>query len=81
MISFMCKPCLFSAGWAWTDGTPTEYVNWSEGEPSDPDGSEGENCVEMYMFNGKWNDVWCSAQNGYICKTQRGTYLHTVSIA
>ena len=42
------------------------------GEPSDEDGSEGENCVEVYTSNGKWNDVSCGAQNGYVCMVRRG---------
>ena len=56
-----------SAGWRWMDDSPYEYTNWNPGEPSDPDGSEGENCVEMYG-DGKWNDVPCDTPNGFICK-------------
>ena len=64
----------FLDGFSWTDGTPVEYTNWAEGEPSDPDGSQGENCVEMYTNNGQWNDISCASQNGYVCKVMRGMY-------
>ena len=62
------KKYLSSGGLQWTDGSPYEYFNWNDGEPSDEDGSENENCVELYTFNGKWNDIICGASNGYVCK-------------
>ena len=66
------KLSLHSAGgFIWTDNSPVEYSNWAEGEPSD-DGTEGENCVEMYTTDGTWNDISCVSQNGYICKVPKG---------
>ena len=59
----------------WTTGREVGYVDWSPGEPSDPDGTGGENCVEIYTSNGKWNDVSCDVQNGYVCMVRRGKGL------
>ncbi|KAJ8307073.1 hypothetical protein KUTeg_015157, partial [Tegillarca granosa] len=57
-----------SDGFTWTDNTPLNFLNWSPNEPSDPMNSTTEECVEMYTGNGKWNDVTCFVNRGYICK-------------
>ena len=59
----------------WTDGSAYGYNNWEDGEPSDEDGSEGENCVEMYSANGKWNDIRCENKNAFICRFYKGITL------
>ena len=63
---------VFPGGFVWSDGRPYGYMNWEEGEPSDEDGSLGEDCVEMYSTNGKWNDIPCGNINAYICKYYKG---------
>ena len=41
----------------WTDGSPLDFTHWNSGEPSYLNGLVGENCVEMTIHNGKWNDI------------------------
>ncbi|CAH1796402.1 unnamed protein product [Owenia fusiformis] len=56
-----------TGGFFWKDLSPVDYTNWNRGEPSDKDGTQGEDCVEAYN-SGTWNDIACSAKRGYICK-------------
>ena len=42
--------------WVWTDGTPSDYYNWS---PNEPNGGTGENCVEL-LASSSWNDISCN---------------------
>ena len=52
-----------------TDGTPVDYVNWANGEPSGAVGGVAQDCVELYPDSyGKWNDEDCGATAGYVCK-------------
>jgi len=53
-------------GFSWMDGSSSGYFNWEVGEPNDI--NNGEDCVEMYVSNGKWNDKNCETRNGYICR-------------
>ena len=39
-----------STGFAWSDNTPLNYVNWDKYEPSNAAG--GENCVEFVGVGG-----------------------------
>jgi hypothetical protein len=44
---------------AWLNsGSLADYVNWERNEPNSYSGWE-EDCIEIYEFNGKWNDVRC----------------------
>eukprot|EP00058_Branchiostoma_floridae_P019221 XP_002604710.1 hypothetical protein BRAFLDRAFT_80319 [Branchiostoma floridae] len=36
-----------------------------------PDGDSTNNCVEAVTSNGRWNDVSCDENRGYICKTRQ----------
>jgi len=40
--------------WAWLDGTPWDYTNWDNREPSNSNNIEDN--VEMWQSSGKWND-------------------------
>uniref|UniRef100_A0A8C5R2H0 Macrophage mannose receptor 1 n=1 Tax=Leptobrachium leishanense TaxID=445787 RepID=A0A8C5R2H0_9ANUR len=51
--------------WLWLDNTAVDFVNWNKGEPSP---QESEECVEMFAREGVWNNLYCSAYRGYICK-------------
>ncbi|KAK3106670.1 hypothetical protein FSP39_024902 [Pinctada imbricata] len=59
-----------SDGFAWSDKTAVNYLNWNTGEPSDPLGASNEECVELYTNSGKWNDKDCFATRKYVCKGQ-----------
>ena len=52
-------------GWAWLDGTPFDYDNWADGEPSGPE--DIEQCIEMWT-NAQWNDAKCSNLRPFICQ-------------
>ncbi|XP_035670035.1 uncharacterized protein LOC118411665 [Branchiostoma floridae] len=55
------------SGWKWSDGSAFVYFNWASG----PDGDSTNNCVEAVTSNGRWNDVSCDENRGYICKTRQ----------
>ncbi|XP_039270051.2 macrophage mannose receptor 1-like [Styela clava] len=52
-------------GWSWSDGSPFSYVNWNSGEPNNVG---GEDCAELYLENGRWNDLDCSAFRHFACE-------------
>ena len=60
-------------GWEWKDGSAADYFKWSEGEPNGAIGTE--ECVEMYPWDGTWNDIDCYEDKGFICKTRRGSII------
>ena len=43
-----------AGGWAWVDGTPLVYANWSTNEPNNV--LPGEHFAEMSVVGGTWND-------------------------
>jgi len=49
----------------WTDGSPVVFTNWAAGEPNDAGGAE--DCTEMNVDSGIWNDVGCDAR-AFICE-------------
>lgn len=52
--------------WVWEDGRPTTFENWSDAALDDP--GDGEDCAEIQLSNGEWNDSPCSSQQqGFIC--------------
>ncbi|XP_041458722.1 macrophage mannose receptor 1-like isoform X2 [Lytechinus variegatus] len=57
-----------SGGFEWEDATPVDYTNWNNGEPSFATQPGYEDCVEMYLSTGKWNDVDCLNEQGYVCE-------------
>ncbi|XP_072020680.1 macrophage mannose receptor 1-like isoform X2 [Amphiura filiformis] len=57
-----------SNGFQWQDNTPVAYDNWASNEPTYTWDVEHENCVQMYISNGQWNDVDCLHRQSYICK-------------
>ncbi|XP_077993133.1 macrophage mannose receptor 1-like [Glandiceps talaboti] len=58
-------------GWEWSDGTPFAYLNWNVGEPNDYfDGYVGEDCVEVIVGSGLWNDNSCDKYVEYICENK-----------
>lgn len=59
-----------STGYQWSDGSPVKYLNWATNEPNDAGGEE--DCVDIFLRNGKWNDDHCAYQLGYVCKVHVG---------
>ena len=56
---------------SWTDESALDFENWEAGEPNSIDG-DGEDCVQMYDYNGKWNDASCIYMyQDYICMTSK----------
>ena len=52
-------------------GAEVNYENWGPGEPND--GSawgtiNSEDCVEMYIESGQWNDRVCDFEQAYVCE-------------
>ena len=62
----------------WMDGTPSDYENWSAGEPNDwhtgtgdarCDGTGHEDCTEiMASRNMQWNDAVCDNARPFVCR-------------
>jgi len=52
--------------WKWTDCTPWEDTFWSSrwGEPNN---LGGEDCLEIWNRDWKWNDWKCSVEQGFVC--------------
>ena len=48
----------------WLDGTPVTYTNWNGAEPNNSSGvpGVGENCMNLIVNTGQWNDLVCGAE-------------------
>ena len=49
------------------------YQNWNSGEPND---AGGEDCTEINVANGKWNDSPCNKQMSFVCEKPGKSYIH-----
>ncbi|XP_077993135.1 C-type mannose receptor 2-like [Glandiceps talaboti] len=59
----------YEGGWEWSDGTPFAFLNWADGEPNDYNhGETGEDCTEIIVSSGEWNDHRCDWAHGYVCE-------------
>ncbi|XP_042223021.1 macrophage mannose receptor 1-like [Homarus americanus] len=56
----------------WLDGTPVAYYNWEDGEPN---GYYTEDCVNMYLEDGKWNDMNCEERMAFVCEKKGRNYV------
>ncbi|XP_068203774.1 macrophage mannose receptor 1-like [Palaemon carinicauda] len=56
-----------TSGLGWSDGTPFDYQNWADGEPS----LDYEQCTEFYHRDGKWNDLPCDNYRGFVCRAAK----------
>ena len=62
----------------WLDDSELIFKKWNFGEPNNFAGNE--HCVEIYVKNGKWNDIPCSYKRPYVCEKGMllGWYFHPV---
>lgn len=67
---------LFQDKFQWEDGSPATFTSWSTNEPNGPLDLNGvivmENCVEMYMYYGTWNDLSCNYTRYFVCEKSTG---------
>ena len=59
--------------WGWEDASAIPYVNWLDGEPNDggggwPSEPPPEDCGELLVGDGKWNDYGCDQDHPYVCE-------------
>lgn len=57
---------LTNGSFHWLDGSWPRYKNWNWGEPNNYNGDE--HCVEIYVKNGKWNDIPCFLYRPFVCE-------------
>ncbi|XP_060586405.1 uncharacterized protein LOC132742102, partial [Ruditapes philippinarum] len=63
-------------GYKWSDGSPGKYYHWRYNEPNDWGGEE--DCVNILLLTGEWNDDHCARQYGYVCKVRVGSIITPV---
>ncbi len=51
----------------WIDGGGLDFTSWNAGEPNDAAGNE--DCAEMDMAAGIWNDIPCADPRAFICES------------
>ena len=51
--------------WGWMSGSRATYESWLPGEPND---SGGEDCAELNVATGKWNDISCQTGLPFLCE-------------
>ncbi|MFO0619322.1 MAG: C-type lectin domain-containing protein [Polyangiaceae bacterium] len=54
----------------WSSGERLAYTGWGPGEPNN---SGVENCAELIIATGRWNDVRCDAQRPPLCEAPSRT--------
>jgi len=54
--------------WFWASGQPVdEFTDWAPGQP-DTHSSQDENCMELNVRLGHWNDDECYNKQPFICQ-------------
>jgi hypothetical protein len=51
----------------WIDGGGLDFTHWNTGEPNDAGGNE--DCTEMDLAGGIWNDVPCGDPRAFVCES------------
>ena len=54
-------------GWLWVGRSTVYFTSWDTGEPNNYE-SNDEDCGELRMPSGKWNDLPCHYHRPYICE-------------
>lgn len=57
-------------GYEWTDGSPSDYLNWAEGQPNSQD--EREACGSADATTLKLSDSVCLTHLPFICEVPIG---------
>jgi hypothetical protein len=52
--------------WVGVDGAPAIWTSWERGEPNDF--GTGEDCAQLYPWNGRWNDASCDLSAPFVCE-------------
>ncbi|MCX4239323.1 lectin-like protein [Paraliomyxa miuraensis] len=55
---------------AWVDGTAPGFTAWGMGEPNDA--LEGEDCAQLAVPAGTWNDIACATAGAFVCEAAAG---------
>lgn len=50
----------------WTDGSAPSFTAWGMGEPNDA--LDGEDCAQLAVATGAWNDIACATAGAFICE-------------
>lgn len=76
---FLCgfAVLLWSGTYSWVSGLPVTYSYWAPNEPNN--WRTGEDCVEIYSKNSRWNDRACNWTLPFICMMPDGQYICSVS--
>jgi hypothetical protein len=54
----------------WVDGSALVFSAWNTGEPNDA--LEGEDCVQLAVPDGVWNDIACATASPFVCEAVAG---------
>jgi Lectin C-type domain/Putative metal-binding motif len=79
VVAFAEPPAGVGGGWSmglsdiaaegtfvWVDGGPLTFSNWNPGEPND--GATNEDCAELDLAGGGWNDIPCADPRAFVCE-------------
>jgi lectin-like protein len=51
----------------WIDGSAPSFTRWNAGEPNDA--AADEDCTEMDLATGGWNDIPCVGPRAFVCES------------
>lgn len=51
----------------WVDGSAPGFTAWGEGEPNDA--LRGEDCTQLALATGLWNDIACATAAAFVCES------------
>ncbi|XP_046547951.1 perlucin-like isoform X2 [Haliotis rubra] len=60
--------------WLWEGQRRMNYTNWSPGQPDNAGGNE--NCLEIRLNFGNWNDYQCQKPLNFICEKEHISYTN-----
>ena len=69
------RDSLDKSKFAWSDGSPMSSQFWKMREPN----SLAEECAEINLQHGTWNDVRCHNKFHFVCQSKGTPNLHPTS--